>query len=150
MSGSESGSDLENTVGLINAVSPIAAPLAGKKLQKRLFKLVKKSCKAKAIKRGVKETVKALRKGKASGVVVLAGDISPIDVLSHVPVLCEESNIPYVFVRSRSELGAAALSKRATCCLLVQNPQKNDDKKIRELFKSCIAEVSALGSLQSS
>ena len=38
----------------------------------------------------------------------MAADISPVDVLSHIPIQCENKNIPYVFVRSRMELGLAA------------------------------------------
>lgn len=136
---SDTESVASDTVGLINAVSQIATPLAGKKLQKKLFKLVAKSTKAKNTKRGVKEAVKAIKKGQ-KGLVVLAGDISPIDVLSHIPVLCEEAGIPYVFVRSKSELGQAAGTKRSTCCIQILPPAK-DDKKIKELFKTCIAEI---------
>ena len=33
--------------------------------------------------------------------VILAGDTSPIDVFSHIPVLCEENQIPYVYVPSK-------------------------------------------------
>jgi len=33
--------------------------------------------------------------------VVLAGDTSPIDVYSHMPVACEEADVPYCFVPSR-------------------------------------------------
>ena len=62
-------------------VSPIADPLAGDKLQKKLLKLIQKGMKDKLVKRGVKETVKAVRKG-AKGIVIIAADISPIDVLS--------------------------------------------------------------------
>lgn len=32
---------------------------------------------------------------------VIAGNISPIDVITHVPVLCEEAEIPYVYVSSK-------------------------------------------------
>lgn len=32
---------------------------------------------------------------------VIAGNISPIDVITHVPILCEEANIPYVYVPSK-------------------------------------------------
>lgn len=32
---------------------------------------------------------------------VIAGNISPIDVITHVPILCEESNIPYIYVPSK-------------------------------------------------
>ena len=60
-------------------VSPIATPLAGKKLAKKALKTVKKAAKAKMIRRGVKEVVKALKKGD-QGLVIIAGDISPIDV----------------------------------------------------------------------
>jgi len=52
------------------------------------------------LRRGVKDVVKAIKKG-AKGVVVLAADVSPVDVISHIPVLCEDNQIPYIFVRSR-------------------------------------------------
>lgn len=32
---------------------------------------------------------------------IIAGDISPIDVITHVPVLCEEADIPYIYVPSK-------------------------------------------------
>ena len=73
-------------------VSPIAKPLAKDTLTKVVLKLIKKGMKTKMIKRGVKETVKAVRKIKegGDGVVIIAADISPIDVLSHLPILCED------------------------------------------------------------
>lgn len=83
----------------------------------------------KCLKRGVKEVVKALRKSPIpaanapiaipNGVVVLAGDISPMDVISHIPVLCEDHGIPYVFVTSRAELGMSAATKRPTSVTMV-------------------------------
>ncbi|CAO3625990.1 unnamed protein product [Cunninghamella blakesleeana] len=69
-------------------VSPIAHPMAEDKLSKKIFKTVKKASKAKHVHRGVKEVGKALRKGE-KGLVIVAGDISPIDVVAHIPVLCE-------------------------------------------------------------
>ncbi|OIW15183.1 hypothetical protein TanjilG_09922 [Lupinus angustifolius] len=36
-----------------------------------------------------------------AGLCVIAGNISPIDVITHVPILCEESDIPYVYVHSK-------------------------------------------------
>lgn len=84
------------------------------------------AAKNKSLKRGVKEVVKALRKSPsgnnaaaASGVVVLAADISPMDVISHIPVLCEDHNIPYIFVTSRAELGAASATKRPTSVVMI-------------------------------
>ena len=44
--------------------------------------------------------VKAIKKG-SKGIVIFAADVTPSDVISHIPVLCEDSGIPYIFVRSR-------------------------------------------------
>ncbi|KAJ2785153.1 snoRNA-binding protein [Coemansia interrupta] len=99
-------------------LAPIAHPLADKKLTKKALKTVKKAAKHRHIKRGVKEVVKSLRKGE-KGLVILAGNISPVDVLSHIPVLCEDNQVPYVFVDSREELGGACATKRPTCCLMI-------------------------------
>lgn len=95
-----------------------------------LTKIANTAAKQKCLKRGVKEVVKAVRKTPAgnpttpsntlpSGIVVLAADISPMDVISHIPVLCEDHNIPYVFVTSRAELGAAGSTKRPTSVVMI-------------------------------
>merc|ERR1712086_746508 len=84
-------------------VSPIATPMADEKLTKNVLKLIKKGMKSKLVKRGIKETVKAVRKG-SQGVVIIAADISPIDVLAHLPILCEDKSVPYVYVRSKPKL----------------------------------------------
>ncbi len=62
-------------------------------------------------------------KGKEQKTVcILAGDTTPIDVITHIPILCEEKNIPYVFVPSKSELGAASQTKRSSSCVMVVVP----------------------------
>jgi H/ACA ribonucleoprotein complex subunit 2 len=50
---------------------------------------------------------------------VLAGNISPIDVITHVPVLCEDAGVPYIYVPSKEALGAAGGTKRPTSVMLV-------------------------------
>jgi H/ACA ribonucleoprotein complex subunit 2 len=92
----------------------------------------------KSLKRGVKEVVKALRKSPTpsanasnsspTGIVVLAADISPMDVISHIPVLCEDHGIPYVYVTSRAELGSAGATKRPTSVVMVV-PRGGKNKK---------------------
>lgn len=75
--------------------------MADKKLSKKLFKTVKRASKARQLKRGVKEVVKALRKGE-KGLLLLASNITPIDVISHLPVLAEETKgIEYCWVLSK-------------------------------------------------
>jgi len=100
-------------------VSVIAQPLANEKLAKKVLKVVKKAAKRKSVRRGVKEVVKALRKSPKGCFCVIAGDISPVDVITHVPVLCEDAGVPYIYVPSKDALGAAGLTKRPTSVMLV-------------------------------
>lgn len=37
----------------------------------------------------------------ARRICILAGDISPIDVLTHIPIICEDHHIPYIYVPSK-------------------------------------------------
>ncbi|KAJ5561697.1 hypothetical protein N7535_003840 [Penicillium sp. DV-2018c] len=133
----------------IGALVPFANPLVEDKQAKKVLKSVKKAAVNKSLKRGVKEVVKALRKspipaanaaiGVPSGVVILAADISPMDVISHIPVLCEDHGIPYVFVSSRAELGASAATKRPTSVVMVTpkaaKGKKEDDAEFTKVFE---------------
>ena len=120
---------------LVARVSVIAKPLASKKLTKRLYKTVKKGTKAKSIRRGVKDVVKSIRKGER-GFVVLAGDVSPLDVITHIPIYCEDRAVPYVFVPSRRDLGRSSLTKRPTSVVLVKKHKDYEgyyDKCFKEM-----------------
>ena len=129
------GKSYEELVALVNV---IAKPMAGRKLTKRIYKVVKKAKKAKRLRRGVREVVKALRKNE-KGVVVLAGDVSPIDVVSHIPVYCEDKDVPYCYVPSRRDLGCAGGTQRPTSVVLVQT-----EKDYEELYQECYRAISSL------
>eukprot|EP00041_Stephanoeca_diplocostata_P034056 m.1142371 g.1142371 ORF g.1142371 m.1142371 type:complete len:158 (+) comp24454_c0_seq3:134-607(+) len=122
---------------LVSRVNVISKPLAGKKLTKKLYKGVKKAANSKGLCRGVKEVGKALRKG-SKGICIIAGDISPIDVISHVPVMCEEASIPYIFVPSKQDLGAAGQTKRPTSIVLIKSSDASDEE-----YSDLVKEVSA-------
>lgn len=79
---------------------------------------------------------------------IIAGDISPIDVVTPLPVLCEDNNIPYIFVPSKDELGQAGLTKRPTSCMLIlpkpikgDLPTDADGKEYKELYEDVFAKV---------
>ncbi|KAM0432351.1 hypothetical protein ACHAPT_004893 [Fusarium lateritium] len=120
---------------LERTVVPFALPVADEKGMKKVYKTIRKAAKNNTLKRGVKEVVKTLRKSPPSapgytsfpGVVIIAGDISPMDVISHLPVLCEDHNVPFIFVTSRAELGAAAKTKRPTSVVMIM--EKAEGKK---------------------
>ncbi|KAK6925187.1 Ribosomal protein L7Ae/L30e/S12e/Gadd45 [Dillenia turbinata] len=133
------------------SLAPIAKPLAGKKLCKRTLKLVRKAAEHKCLKRGVKEVVKSIRRGN-KGLCVIAGNISPIDVITHVPILCEEAEVPYIYVPSKEDLANAGATKRPTCCVLVlTKPTKGElaqeeQDKLKADHTQVVSEVSELAS----
>lgn len=101
------------------------------------------AAKTKTLRRGVKEVVKALRKSTTSApsssdisnpsaIVIIAADISPMDVISHIPVLCEDHNIPYIYVKSRAELGEASATKRPTSVVMVTRERNKKGKEVKE------------------
>ncbi|KAL0994703.1 hypothetical protein UPYG_G00126020 [Umbra pygmaea] len=134
----ETGTAGKSYQELIANVNPIANPLAHKKLSKKLYKCVKKASKLKKIRRGVKEVQKFINKGE-KGIVVLAADILPIDVYCHLPVMCEDRNLPYAYIPSKVDLGSSAGSKRPTCVIMIK-PHED----YQEAFDECFEEVSAL------
>lgn len=59
------------------------------------------------IRKGANEATKAVEKGQAK-LVVYAADVSPKEIVMHLPLLCKEKNIPCVAVSKKEDLGAAA------------------------------------------
>jgi ribosomal protein L7Ae-like RNA K-turn-binding protein len=123
---------------LVTRVSVIAKPLASEKLTKRVYRAVKKGTKAKSIQRGVKDVVKSIRKGE-TGFVVLAGDVSPLDVITHIPVYCEDRSVPYVYVPSKRDLGRSSQTKRPTSVVLVKKHKDFEDH-----YEKCYKELKDL------
>ncbi|CAN0134535.1 unnamed protein product [Ascophyllum nodosum] len=137
----------------MRAVTAISKPMASEKQTKRLYKLVRRSSKEKIVRRGVKEVSKGIRVGK-KGICIIAGDITPIDVISHMAYLCEEEGVNYIYVPSKIDLGAAARTKRPTSCVLITPPRETQKKQwdlsskqlFAEMKEVCIEEMSQVPS----
>lgn len=59
------------------------------------------------IRKGANEATKAIEKGTAK-LVVYAEDVSPKEIVMHLPLLCKDKNVPCVKVSKKDDLGAAA------------------------------------------
>jgi len=81
------------------------------------------------IKIGTNETTKAVERGTAK-LIVIAEDVQPKEVVMHLPPLCEEKKIPFVYVKTKAELGRAAGIDVATAAVAIIEP--GDAKKIIE------------------
>ena len=87
-------------------MSEKAFPLADADLTVALLDLVQQATNYKQTKKGANEATKTLNRG-ISELIVLAADAEPIEILLHLPLLCEDKNVPYVFVPSKIALGRA-------------------------------------------
>jgi len=126
--------DSEGTVVTLNQ---IAQPLADEKLSKRIFKLIKKSAaKKNKLQRGLKNVQTKIRKG-STGLCIFAGDVTPIDIYCHLPIVCEDKNIPYCFVPSKRDIASALGAKRPCIVTLISS---DDDYK--ELYDKCFKKIS--------
>jgi large subunit ribosomal protein L7Ae len=56
------------------------------------------------VRKGTNEATKAVERSIAK-LVVIAEDVDPPEVIAHLPLLCEERKIAYVFVPSKEQLG---------------------------------------------
>ena len=111
-----------------------------KDVQDLAYDIVEKARDSGKLSKGANETTKQVERGQAE-IVVMAEDVTPEEILAHMPILCEEKNIPYAYVPSKQELGNSAGLIVPTAAVAVLNPGKdkggieNIVKKIETLKK---------------
>ena len=81
-------------------MNPKAYPLAEQALTTKILNLVQQASNYKQLRKGANEATKTLNRGQAE-FIVLSADAEPLEILLHIPLLCEDKNVPYVFVRSK-------------------------------------------------
>lgn len=59
-----------------------------------------------AVRKGTNETTKAVERAQAK-LVIIAADVDPPEVVAHLPIICDERKIPYVFVPNKQKIGSA-------------------------------------------
>ena len=94
----------------------------------RVLEVIKQSGK---LKKGANEVTKAVERNQAK-LVVLASDVSPAEIVMHLPILCEEKSIVCVVAGTKEELGAAAGLSVGTVAVAVteEGNSKNDLQKV--------------------
>ena len=60
-----------------------------------------------ALKRGANEVTKAAERGTAQ-MVVMAENVNPGELLAHIPMICKEKEIPFIYVEDQAYLAEAA------------------------------------------
>ncbi|KAK3209732.1 hypothetical protein GRF29_44g483421 [Pseudopithomyces chartarum] len=110
-----------------------AWPQADQALSTEILDLVQQSTHARQLKKGANEATKTLNRGVAE-LIILAADTSPLAILLHLPLLCEDKNVPYVYVPSKMALGrACGVSRPVIACSITTNEASDLMGQIRSL-----------------
>jgi len=90
------------------------------------------------IKKGSNEATKAIERGTAL-LVLIGSDVQPEEVVMHLPALCDEKKVPFLFVKRQNDIGAASGLDVGSAAAAIVKPGKAkeiiDDiaKKVAEL-----------------
>mmetsp|Transcript_24074 Transcript_24074/g.48619 ORF Transcript_24074/g.48619 Transcript_24074/m.48619 type:complete len:127 (-) Transcript_24074:2448-2828(-) len=122
-------------------LNPKAYPLAQKDLAIQILDLIELAREYKQVKKGANESIKFLKKGAAE-LIVIAADADPIEIVLHLPLICEDKNIPYIFVHSKFALGKACGVSRSViaCCITASIDSKisGQIKNVRDKVENFI------------
>lgn len=72
------------------------------------------------VKKGINEATKSIER-KTAQFVVIAGDVTPEEIVIHLPILCKEKGIPYAFLPTKKELGQSVGIMVGTSAVAVEN-----------------------------
>lgn len=90
------------------------------------------------IKKGANEATKVVERGTAQ-LVLIGTDVEPEEVVMHLPPLCEEKGIPYIYITKQSDVGAASgLSVGSAAAAIVKAG------KAKELVEEIVSQIAAL------
>ncbi|MBI4210720.1 MAG: 50S ribosomal protein L7ae [Candidatus Diapherotrites archaeon] len=105
--------------------------------QAMLLEKIKKSGKVKI---GANEATKAAERGSAK-LIVVAEDVSPPEIVMHLPLICREKNIPFSYVSTKKGLGqyVGIAVGTSAIAILDEGDQKKEladfAKKLQEIAK---------------
>jgi large subunit ribosomal protein L7Ae len=89
-----------------------------KEVSTQIYETVEKARTTGKVSKGANEVTKQVERGTAK-FVVMAEDVTPEELLAHIPLLCEEKGIAYGYVPSKTELGASAGLPVSTAAIAV-------------------------------
>lgn len=106
-------------------LNPKAFPMADSGLTQQILDLIQQANHHSLCKKGANEATKTLNRG-ISEIIVMAGDTEPLEILLHLPLLCEDKNVPYVFIPSKVALGRACGVSRSVIAVSIITGGAND------------------------
>ncbi|KAJ5686957.1 hypothetical protein N7536_009576 [Penicillium majusculum] len=119
---------------------PVAWPNADPALTQELLDLLQQARHYHQLKKGANEVTKSVDRC-TSEIVVIATDTAPLAIVMHLPLLCEDKNVPYVFLPHKTAIGRACGSARPIIAATITS---NDASDLAPLIESIRNKVERL------
>ncbi len=107
-------------------------------LQKKALEALEIAKDTGRIKKGINEATKSIERGIAR-LVLVAEDVEPQEVIMYLPGLCDDKKAPYIFVKSKTDLGNAAGIERPTAAVAIIV-----EGKAKELVDDLVEKINGL------
>ena len=105
-------------------------------IQESVYELVKAIGKNERgrLKKGANEVTKAAERGTAL-MIVMAENVSPGELLAHIPMICKEKEIPYIYVADQTYLAEAAgmSAGTKTAAVAIMTMEKDAKDRFEEI-----------------
>lgn len=86
------------------------------------------------IRKGFNEVTKSIERSLAK-LVIMAEDVSPPEILFHVPLLCENKSIPYGYVSTKKELGNIVRINVGSAAIAIEKLGTNNENSLDNVIK---------------
>ncbi|MHB1830693.1 MAG: 50S ribosomal protein L7Ae [Candidatus Micrarchaeaceae archaeon] len=85
-----------------------------------------------SVKKGINEVTKSVERNLAT-LVVIAEDVEPEEVVMHIPTLCEQKKIAFVYVPTKQEIGNA-VGINVPCSAIAIEKAGNGEQAVKEVI----------------
>jgi large subunit ribosomal protein L7Ae len=90
-------------------------------LQSKALEAIEAAKAVGGLRKGTNEATKAIERGEAK-LVVIAEDVDPEEIVMHMPMICGEKRVPYLYVSEKVSLGKAAGIGVGTAAVAITKP----------------------------
>jgi len=80
------------------------------------------------------EVTKSIERVQAK-IVVMAEDVSPPEILFHIPLLCEEKGIAYGYLSTKKELGNVVRINVSSSAIAIENVGTGNEGVLEDVIK---------------
>jgi len=86
------------------------------------------------IRKGMNEVTKSIERSAAK-FIIMAEDVSPPEILFHVPLLCEEKMVPYGYLSTKKELGNVVRLNISASAVAIENVGTGNENILDDIIK---------------